>query len=428
MSSSLEFNTELQTETTCPNCWFSFPPEEVLWIAAHESLQGDPKLGPDFPSRFLPSRFDIAGNAIDVRGMTCQDIACPNCHVRIPRSTLFYRPLFISIAGTPSCGKSFFLASMCWQLRKKLGLEFEVSFTDSDGECNQILNSYEEQLFFSKEKGRMVKLAKTDATAGQWYNFVMMGNQRLTFPKPFYFDLAPSDRHQVAGKRSKHSRLLCLYDNAGESYLPGIDSVNSNVTRHLGLAESWMFCFDPTQDPRVRNELRGKSDDVQVTEGTVTMRQDTVLNEMINRIRRLKGMSSKDRTDLPLIVVCTKFDAWKSLLGDVELKKPWSTSAKLGHKALNLDIVNNVSAAIRKLFSRTCPEVVASSTALSSSVYFIPISATGVSPVFDPKSNAYMIPADDINPIWCEVPLLLALSNRAPKLIFSGQSKKDSES
>jgi hypothetical protein len=39
-----------------------------------------------------------------------------------------------------------------------------------------------------------------------------------------------------------------------------------------------------------------------------------------------------------------------------------------------------------------------------------------------------MIPADDIKPLWCEVPLLLALSIRASKLIYSGQSKKDSES
>jgi hypothetical protein len=316
---------------------------------------------------------------------------------------------------------------MCWQLRNKLGSEFEVSFTDSDGECNRILNSYEEQLFFTSDKGRMVKLAKTDV-AGDWYTTVYMENQSLTYPKPFYFDLVPLDGHQAAEQRSKQARLLCLYDNAGESYLPGSDSVNSPVTRHLGLAESWLFCFDPTQDPRVRNELKGKSSDVQVTDNLVTARQDTVLNEMTNRIRRLTGMSSKERSDKPLIIVCTKFDAWKHLLGDIELKKPWSSSSKLGHKALNLDVVKNVSAAIRKLFARTCPEVVASSTALSTEVYFVPISATGTSPVKDPNTNAYMIPADDIKPLWCEVPLLLALSIRASKLIYSGQSKKDSES
>ena len=103
-------STELQTQATCPNCWSSFNVEDVKWVAAHDSIIGDTRLGPDAQQRFLPTRFDLPGNAIDIRGMSCQDIACPACHLRIPRSTLYYRPFFVSIAGTPSCGKSFFLA------------------------------------------------------------------------------------------------------------------------------------------------------------------------------------------------------------------------------------------------------------------------------------------------------------------------------
>jgi hypothetical protein len=56
---------------TCPHCWHNFAPEDVLWVAAHQDLLGDPRLGPEQPQRFLPSRFDLDGNALDARGFSC---------------------------------------------------------------------------------------------------------------------------------------------------------------------------------------------------------------------------------------------------------------------------------------------------------------------------------------------------------------------
>jgi hypothetical protein len=415
-------SSELQTQATCPNCWASFNVEDVNWVAAHDSIIGDPRLGPDAPQRFLPTHFDLAGNAIDIRGMSCQDIACPACHLRIPRSTLYYRPFFVSIAGTPSCGKSFFLASMSWQLRKILPREFLVTFSDADGECNKILNDYEEQLFFSPEAGRLVKLAKTDVV-GDWYSTVHYENQSVTYPKPFYFDAVPLEGHFREEKRKQISRMVCLYDNAGESFLPGSDTVNAPVTRHLGLAEAWLYCFDPTQDPRARAALDGKSADVQVTDKLVTARQDTVLNEMVNRIRRHSNLGLKEKTDKPLIVVCTKFDAWSSLLAEPELKAAWSRAASLAQSVVNLTYIQKVSEAVRGLFEKICPEVVAVSRSISNNVYFVPVSATGTAPVKDPQTGKYMMRTDMLQPQWCEVPMLLALSLRAPSLVVAGQAK-----
>ena len=391
----------------------------MKWVSANEELIGDYRLGEEYQQRFKPTRFDVNGNAVDLKGMSCQDVACPNCHLKIPRSVLVFRPFFLSIAGTPSCGKSFYLASMAWQLRKTLTNEFGLQISDSDGECNKILNDYEEQLFFNSGKNNMAKLAKTDLV-GDWYSIVQFENQSITYPKPFYFDVRPASEHVNIANSRKLSRLLCLYDNAGESFLPGADTVTSPVTRHLGLAESWMFCFDPTQDPRFRRALAGKSSDHQVTEGLVTARQESVLNEMINRIRRHSNMGIKDRSNKPLIVVCTKFDAWSSLLN--ELPKPWGKTAGSGKTVLNLSKIEKVSEELKQLLKEHCPEVVAASQSISSQVYFVPVSATGVSPEKESTTGDYMIPTDQINPQWCEVPVLIAMAHRAPKLVFGGRA------
>src|SRR5205807_8359742 len=43
----------LVAAVTCPHCWHAFPPEQILWVAQHGELLGDPLLGPEKPRRFL---------------------------------------------------------------------------------------------------------------------------------------------------------------------------------------------------------------------------------------------------------------------------------------------------------------------------------------------------------------------------------------
>jgi hypothetical protein len=109
----------LCTRITCPHCWHSFPPEEVLWVSQHPELRDDPKL-PGELRRFLPSRFNVAGEALDARQYPRHKLACPNCHLSVPRAFLEMDPFFLSILGSPGSGKSYFLTSMTWQLRQNL--------------------------------------------------------------------------------------------------------------------------------------------------------------------------------------------------------------------------------------------------------------------------------------------------------------------
>jgi hypothetical protein len=78
--------------TICPHCRTAFAPEDVLWIATHSDLLGDPRLGPKEQQRFLPTRFNIDGNALDAKGFACQELACPTCHRAILRSLLESEP------------------------------------------------------------------------------------------------------------------------------------------------------------------------------------------------------------------------------------------------------------------------------------------------------------------------------------------------
>jgi hypothetical protein len=149
-------------QVTCPHCWNAFSPDRVLWVAQHSELLGDPVLGKEKPRCFLPSRFTVAGEAIDLRGVPCQSLACPRCHLHIPRSLLEMEPLFFSIIGGPKSGKSYFLASMTWEMRRRLQSEFALVFSDADTLSNQLLNEYEATLFLPDDSDQRVAIRKTE--------------------------------------------------------------------------------------------------------------------------------------------------------------------------------------------------------------------------------------------------------------------------
>ena len=174
---------QLRTRVTCPHCWNEFAPDEVMWLSAHSDLRGDPLLGQDAQQRFLPSRFDVSGKAIDVNGVSCRDLACPKCHLSISWALLEMKPLFISILGSPASGKSYFLASMTWQLRQTLRERFNVSIADADPVANQILNSYEETLFLSSAEEELAVLPKTEQR-GDLYQSVQYGDREVWFCSP----------------------------------------------------------------------------------------------------------------------------------------------------------------------------------------------------------------------------------------------------
>lgn len=388
----------------CPHCWETFVPEDVLWIASHGELLGDVRLGPDQPLRFLPSRFDLQGRAIDARGFACRQLACPCCHLAIPRALLEIPTYFVSILGTPGCGKSVFLSAMTWHLRRLLPRQCSLTLQDVDPEINRILIENEQQMFFAQSAAGpvpMESLIRKTEKAGEQYDFVSDGDQIIQYPRPFLFSL----KREVANGNGSAlpklmDRILCLYDNAGEHFLAGQDSVGTPVTQHLAQSDLLLFLFDPLQHPRFANLVK---------EGSATAfynRQELVLVEALTRIRKLKLLSQNEKLDRPLIVVLTKSDVWQKVIESLP-QDIWDASK--GDLQTFFRTVDEFSSRLRSVLAKHCPEIVGAAENLSKTVLYVPASALGTTPVPDPKTGKPMINPAAINPRSVTVPIVYAL-------------------
>jgi hypothetical protein len=383
----------------CPYCWNRFQPEEILFVASHPDLLGDPVLGADELQRFLPTRFTPEGLAIDAGGIVSPDMACPTCHMRLPASVTNQPPLFMSIVGAPGSGKSYFLASAVWRMRTTLPKLFGIRFMDVDAVTNQWLNDYEEKLFFQVDAEGYQTIAKTDLQAPSVYRQIKLNNMAVSLPLPSLFSLHANSDFEARPDLSAN-RTLVLYDNAGEHFQAGGDSAAAPGTKHLVHAEGILFLFDPTEDPRFRAVLsRGTSS---MPFSTKSHRQDVLLIEMIGRIRKYLGMSSSTRIRKTVIVGISKADLLSDLLPfDGE---PWRFLPGRKDAVLDMQVITRMSAAVRSLMDKFAPEIVATVESFAESVLYVPNSALGHHP-----SKEGVRPCD-IKPRWVEVPLLYVLS------------------
>lgn len=420
---------------TCPHCWHAFSPDEILWVSVHTDLRGDPRLDPpgSTPShlqRFLPTRYSLKGNALDARGQSCQDLACPRCHLVIPWPLLDTQCLFFSILGSPGSGKSFLLGSMAWTLRKSLLRDFGLDFGDADPESNATLNQYEESLFLRQDPDSHVPvrdlIRKTQFTEESIFSRVFIGTQELKFPKPFLFDLKPSVTHPDHKKIGSESKVICLYDSAGESFQAvSDDSDRMQTTAYIARSKALFFLFDPMQDPRFLAAVRQKADANRGTGGPAfSNRQETILRESAARLRRLLGLNQGTLHDRPLIVVVNKWDAWKELLPFDETNRPIVRRKGRSVHSLDMDLVNKISKAVRTVLLSLCPEIVSAAESFCREVVYLPSSPLGHTPTtnsdfIDPSTNnpLHTIQPRNIKPWWPEFPIIYALSRELPGFV-----------
>ncbi len=400
------------TTTTCPHCWTPFEPGDVLAVAAHGELRGDVRLGPDEMMRFLPSHFRPDGTPIDPKGQPAPALACPHCHLPVPEASLDFDPLFVSILGAPACGKSFFLAAMSWEARTLMQRHFHLAFTDADPSINIVLAEYERSVFLTPEADTPVVLAnlirKTQLEGQGLYSSVSYGDYSVRYPKPFIFTLRPTARHAQA--QTSRGHLLCLYDNAGEQFLPGSDSTAAPVTQHLAKSKFLLYLFDPTMDLRFRR-LCGE----EPAAGARSERQESVLAEAVARIRRLNGMRMADRDPRPLIVVLTKADLWGP-----KILKNWHEEPY--HKAggcvfLDAAELGRRSNLLNRLLQKVCPELVSVADGFSASVSYVAASVVGHRTIRPGEAAGGAVRPADLRPAGVLVPLLLGLAKTCRGLI-----------
>ena len=385
-------------------------------MSQHSELLGDQVLGPEAQARFLPTRFSVEGQAIDARGMKAHHVACPKCHLVVSRALLETEPLFMSIIGVPASGKSYFLTAMTWELRRVLPAEFGVSFSDVDTTTNRSLNEYEETLFLHGDPDELVAIRKTELQ-GELYDQVKLGQHILSLPRPFLFTLRPTGRHPLVSHAEEQNRVICLYDNAGEHFQPGMDTAASPVTQHLAQSRVLMFLYDPTQDPRFREKCQALSTDPQLHGKSRSQRQETILTEAGLRIRSHAGLTAQQKHDRPLLVIVPKSDIWAPLV-DVDITTPPLVHKGDGIPArVDLLRIEKVSHRVRAMLVQHAPEFVAAAEDLCKYVTYIPVSALGHAPESDEKTGLLGIRPRDIKPRWASVPILYAFAKWTTGLI-----------
>lgn len=226
------------------------------------------------------------------------------------------------------------------------------------------------------------------------------------------FTVRPTARHVNARGAEILTEVLCMYDNAGEHFLPGADSLTSPTTQHLAQSKNIFFLFDPTQDVRFRSRLHGLSEDPQVGQVLRAFRQDNVLLEMAARIRRHAGMPADEKLRQPLTIVVTKSDIWQGLLPGIDIKnEPYQFEERASGLILGRvkkDFIEMVSQQIENLLAKTVPEFVSAVNDISAQALYIPVSATGGSTTLDPKSGLLKVRASDVKPAWVTVPFCMS--------------------
>ena len=410
--------TSYRSAVTCPNCWHTFSPMDVLWIAVHPKLKGEPQLPESVlegaqQRRFIPERFDVEGRAIDSEGAPCTELACPRCKLLVPRACLELPSLVFSVLGAPGSGKSVFLTSMTFSMRQhavQLGLRFQ----DADVKLNRVLVDDERKMFLdsASEKYRAIDDAvKKTQTDDMRYRTSMLDGHPAKFVPPYTFLIGLSANHPQAEANNRVGRVLCLYDNAGEHFLPGADAADQPMTRHLAKSMGLIYTFDPTKDQRVRRKLGDKAG-----AGSAALRQDLVLVEAANRIREHAGLSRTAPIPQPLVVVLTKFDVWKPLLANFEetpLLRPFPDAR---FDVLDVDGVQDLSNLCRAFLWEHCRDIVSAAESVSDDVTYIPVAAVGWSVRSDPVTNMPQYQSADCTPYGVLIPLLTLMIKNVPQL------------
>jgi hypothetical protein len=396
-------------EFTCPVCWFRFDRGDVMNIAVHASLRGDPILGEEYMQRFLSSRFNDRGQALDAMGLAAPEIACPHCRRKLPPNFLDQPHHIFSIVGAPSSGKSYYLSVLVKMMQDIAFKRFGVTFRDAAPYENAVLNDMRKHLF-SAGTPEEAYLAKTDLEGALYETLPRQGRQ-VRLPKPFVFRMTQKDR-------GEDGFSIVFYDNAGEHFEPGRNSADSPGAQHIAVASGIFFLFDPLYNPEFRRKLDGHSDPQ--LEQRRSDQQDILLAESEARIKEILGLSSSERISTPLAVIAGKSDAWLDMLG-AEPLKPALDNGPDGAR-VRLDHIHENSERVRKILLGISPAIVANAEAISSDVMFFAASPLGHPPVRFKDSEGHIRIGPDpvkLNPQRVEDATLWVLSKIAPSMFPS---------
>lgn len=392
----------------CPCCWEFFKTEEIMAIASHPDLLGDSVLGEDAMQRFTPEAYAANGLPVDACGVSCSEYACPHCHSKLPPFFADTQQHIISLVGVPAAGKSYYLTALVHELETLFPREFGMPFRDADPVTNEPLNEMRMRLF-TAQSPQEAYIAKTHMH-GRLYHKVWRQGVFANMPRPFIYNL----------NKGSETHSIVLYDNAGEDFQPGRDSLLTPGSHHMSVASAILFLFDPTANPGFRQLLQESTDPQLRNNMYRPGRQAMLLAESEMRLRTRLNLPPSEKVDTPMAIIIGKSDTWIHLLGP----EPLLPATRNG--MFMAEHVNVNSARLRQFIFNVAPHICTSAEAISSNVRYFAASALGESPVefLDETSGATVIgPASgEVHPVRVTEPLLWALHNVAPSLIPSSQN------
>lgn len=390
------------SDPTCPICWKTFPKGDVMNIASHEDLMGDPVLGPHTKQRFVAKRFNELGQALDEKGVVSVELACPHCRGRLPTSFLSQNHLIFSVVGAPSSGKSYYLSTLLQLLPEELIRNHGCVLQDGDPSGNVRLNEMKNRLF-SATNQEDAFISKTDFE-GLMYEQLPRNGKTVALPRPFVYHLRQT--------RNADQRVaLVFYDNAGEHFKPTISLDDSPGALHVAASSALFFLFDPTANRVFRKRLSRKRDPQ--LRSQATDEQDTILAEMGIRVKKLQAKDSHELVDTPLAIMVGKCDVWKSILPENSLAMPED-------RPLTSDEIDRNSEITRNLLLDFCPTIVANAESISTRIRYFPTSPLGHSPkeIIEGPLRGKLAPLPRrLKPILATAPTLWALSETAPDIL-----------
>lgn len=354
--------TDSSMQSRCHHCWGSIYRDELLNIAVHESLRGDPLLGDEEMLRFKAKSFNQQNFPLDATGTPCLEYACPHCRLRVIPGLCTVPQAFISIFGAPGAGKSYFLSVLTNELQKKAFAKWGLHWEDPDPTGNAPLNSMRHRIF-SAEFARDAYLAKTSLD-GHLYSKASLNGRLTQLPRPFTFILE--------GDRGR-AQSLTFYDNAGEQYQPDMDGITNPVTHHVAHSHLWCFLFDPSKDATFRRALKS-SKDPQLTRRFPMENQELLLSELKNRVRTLHQLPSFGKLNTPLAFIVGKMDMLEEWEPIGKLADPWKGND------FDPSIVDKNSQILREGLLEMVPNIVSQAESLSEKVVYFASSTFGHSP------------------------------------------------
>lgn len=355
----------------CPVCWLRFDAGDVMSIASHPDLMGDPILGRDVMLRFQATRFNARGQALDDKGMPCMHLACPHCRHKLPPRFLEMESLIFSIIGAPSSGKSYYLASFIHEMAYNTAPEFNLAWRDADPAGNSMLNDVSNRLFAAASP-QQAYLSKTDLEGALYEEFYRHGRM-VKLPKPFVYNLS-----KVKSKQPPLS--LVFYDNAGEHFEPGRNNEDSPGAMHVAVASGIFFLFDPTTCPTFRKLITHIEDPQLNTGGMQLDQQSVIMAETESRIASILNISPGEQISTPFAVLIGKCDLWEDYLSTPEGGgKPLLPVVNDG-KLIRENVEAN-SMRLRKILMKLAPAICTTAESISDNVCYFAVSQLGSSPV-----------------------------------------------